>query len=166
MELKHLLSLVMAAMTALGAILYSIGSQHTVLAVGLWMAAILSLVVTDFLAVVRLPRNIGLVLMWAALAVFLPQFLLQAIGSGRAHLGHSPDWQLQTVANILICLQCTLLFQEKDARTFGWLALMSLLQVVVAARYSRGVVFGSYLMLIYGAIGHAGACLSWLCMHS
>ena len=133
MELKHLLSLATAAMTALGAILYSMGAQHAALAVALWMAAILSLVVTDFLGVVRISRNAGLFLMWAALAVFLPQFLLEATRSGRLLLGQSPDWQLQTVASILICLQGVLLFQEKDARTYGWLILMSLLQVVVAA---------------------------------
>ena len=100
-------------MTAPGAILYSMGSQHAGMAVVLWLASILSLVVTDFLRLIHLPRNIGLLLMWRALAVFLPQFLLQATWNGRAQLGHSPDWQLQTVANILICLQCTLLFQER-----------------------------------------------------
>ena len=62
--------------------------------------------------------------------VFLPRFAL------RDKLGGAC---LQTVANLLIFLQCVLLFQEKDERVYGWLAVMSLLQVVVAARYSRGV---------------------------
>ena len=148
MQLKHLLSLISAAMTALGAILYSMGSQHTALAVGLWLAALFSLIFTDFLGLLRLPRNAGLVIMWAALAWFLPQFVIQATLNGRVNLGYSPDWAiLQTVANILICLQFTLLFQEKDARTYGWLILMSLLQVVVAARsLACARAFGSLLV--------------------
>ncbi len=67
-------------------------------------------------------------------------------------VGHSPDWQLQSVVNVLIFLQCVLLFQEKDARAYGWLAVMSLLQAVVAARYSRGVAFGS-LLIAYTVVG-------------
>ena len=46
----------------------------------------------------------------------------------------------------------------KDARTFGWLILMSLLQVVVAVRYSRGVAFGG-LVVVYGVIGMLGLAL-------
>jgi hypothetical protein len=45
-----------------------------------------------------------------------------------------------------------LLFQEKDARAYGWLAVMSLLPIVVAARYSRGVAFGS-LLIVYAILG-------------
>ena len=139
-----------AALTALGAILYSMGAQQSWLAVGLWLAAVLSLVVTDFLAVLRLPRNAGSVLMWCALVIFLAYFFLT--WDGRMLVGHSPDWQLQSVVNVLIFLQCVLLFQEKDARAYGWLAVMSLLQAVVAARYSRGVAFGS-LLIAYTVVG-------------
>jgi hypothetical protein len=151
-DLKHLLSIVTAALTALGAILFSLGPQNVWLATGLWMAAIFSLVVTDFLAVIRMPRRVGSVLMWGALILFALRFLFQAVTQGRLQLSQSPDWQLKTVGNVLIFLQCVLLFQEKDARTFGWLAVMSLLQVVVAARFSRGVLFGS-LLIIYTIVG-------------
>jgi hypothetical protein len=156
MDLKHLLSIATATLTALGAILYSMGAQQTVLAMGLWLAAIFSLVVTDFLEVIRLPRRFGAALMWLVLVIFVLQFLLT--WEGRLFAGHSSDWQLQTVGTVLICLQCILLFQEKDARTYGWLAVMSLLQVVVAARYSRGVAFGS-LLIIYTIVGLFGLSL-------
>src|SRR5580704_7257189 len=112
MELKHLLSIATALLTALGAILYSMGAQHSWMAVGLWMAAVFSLVVTDFLHFLRLPRSAGSVLMWCALVVFLLHFFLT--WDGRMLVGHTPDWQLQSVVNVLIFLQCVLLFQEKD----------------------------------------------------
>ena len=53
---------------------------------------------------------------------------------------------------MLIGLQITLLFQEKDARVYGWLAVMSLLQAVVAARYNQGVAFGG-LLVVYAIVG-------------
>ncbi len=142
MELKHLLSVVIVVLTALGAMLFGMGSQSPWLAMALWMASVVSLVVTDFLGVVRVPRNLGSLLMWGVLAIFLPHFLLQSNWESR----------LQSVASILICLQMTLLFQEKDPRVHGWLAVMSLLQAVVAARYSQGVVFGG-LLIVYTIVG-------------
>ncbi len=150
MDLKHLLSIVTAALTALGAILYSMGAQNVVLAMGLWLAVISSLIVTDFLGVFRLKRSVGSFLMWCALGIFLIQYL--RTWDVRIFAGHSANWQLDSVINLLIFLQCVLLFQEKDARIFGWLAVMSLLQVVVAARYSRGAAFGGVLVL-YSVVG-------------
>ena len=145
-----MLSIVTAALTALGAILYSMGGQYPWLAMGLWMAVISSLIVTDFLGVFRLNRGVGSFLMWCALGVSVIQFLLT--WDGRNFGGHSAYWQLESVVNLLIFLQCVLLFQEKDARIFGWLAVMSLLQVVVAARYNRGAAFGGTLV-VYSIVG-------------
>ena len=105
------------------------------------MAAIASLVVTDFLGVIRLPQRIGTVLMWCVLIVFLLYFL--RIWDSRNPLGRSAEWQLQSVINVLIFLQLVLLFQEKDARVYGWLAVMSLLPVVVAALQPRRRVWES-----------------------
>ncbi|MGO9110562.1 MAG: DUF3488 and DUF4129 domain-containing transglutaminase family protein [Thermoguttaceae bacterium] len=142
MEVKNLLSVVIAALTALGAMLFAMGSQSPWLAMMLWMAAVVSLVLTDFLGVVRVPRNWASLLMWGVLAMFLPHFLLQS----------NWDNRLQAVAGILLCLQMALLFQEKDARVYGWLAVMSLLQAVVAARYNQGVAFGA-LLIAYTIVG-------------
>ena len=122
--------------------LFAMGSQSPWLAMALWMAAVVSLVVTDFLGAVAPAAEPGLLLMWGVLAIFLPHFLLQS----------NWDNRLQSVAGILICLQIALLFQEKDARVYGWLAVMSLLQAVVAARYSQGVAFGS-LLIAYSIVG-------------
>ncbi len=88
--------------------------------------------------------------MWCALGVFLIRYLVT--WDGRIFAGHSATWQLDSVTNLLIFLQCVLLFQDKDARIFGWLTVMSLLQVVVAARYSRGADFGGILVL-YSIVG-------------
>ena len=74
MELKNLLSVVIAALTALGGMLFAMGSQSPWLAMALWMAAVVSLVVTDFLGAVRVPRNLASLLMWGVLAIFLPHF--------------------------------------------------------------------------------------------
>ncbi len=142
MELKNLLSVVIAALTSFGAMLFAMGSHSTGLALALWLAAVVSLVVTDFFGVVRVPRKWASLVMWGVMAVFLPHFVRQ------------PDWdnKLLAVASILLCLQIALLFQEKDVRVYGWLAVMSLLQVVVAARYSQGVVFGG-LLITYAIVG-------------
>ena len=150
LELKHLLSIMTAALTALGAILYSMGAQHPWFAVGLWMAVISSLVVTDFLGAIRLNRNVGSFLMWCALGTFVVRYLVT--WDVRIFAGHSADWQLDSVIALLIFLQCVLLFQKKDARIFGWLLVMSLLQVVVAARYNRGAAFGGVLVA-YSIVG-------------
>ena len=44
----------------------------------LWLAAVVSLVVTDFLGAVRVPRNVASFVIWGVLAIFLPHFLLQS----------------------------------------------------------------------------------------
>ena len=80
--------------------------------------------------------------MWGVLAIFLPYFLLQSDLGQPVAVG----------GRILICLQMMLLFQEKDPRAYGWLAVMSLLQAVVAARYSQGVAFGG-LLIAYTIVG-------------
>ena len=91
MELKNLLSVVIAALTAWRDALCH-GLANPWLAMALWMAAVVSLVVTDFLGVVRLPRNLASLLMWGVLAIFLPHFLCNPTGITG----------LQTVAGILI----------------------------------------------------------------
>ncbi len=142
MELKSLLSIVIAVLTALGAMLFAMGTQSPWLATGVWMAAVVSLLFTDFLGKLRLPRNLASFAMWGVMAIYLPYFVVQS------------DWdnKLRSVANILLCLQIVLLFQAKDSRTYGWLAVMSLLQVVVAARYTQGVAFGA-VMILYTVVG-------------
>jgi protein-glutamine gamma-glutamyltransferase len=142
MELKNLLSIVTAALTSLGAMLFAMGSQSPWLAMSLWMAAVVSLVVTDFLGAVRLPRNLASLAIFGMLFIFAPNFFLQT----------SWDNRLLAVAGILVVVQVTLLFQEKDSRVYRWLAIMSLLQAVVAARYSSGVGFG-LVLIAYTIVG-------------
>jgi protein-glutamine gamma-glutamyltransferase len=153
MELKNLLSVVTAGLTAMGAMLFAMGSQRPWLAMTLWLAAVVSLVVTDFLDAFHLPRSAASLIMWAVLLIFMPEFLLQ----------YSWDDRLRSISSVLIVLQMTLLFQDKDPRVYGWLAVMSLLQAIVAARYNQGVVFG-LLLIVYSICGIFG--LSLLVLYS
>ncbi len=149
MDLRKLLSVVMAVLTALGAILLALGQSNpwswSVLI--LWLAVVLSLAITDFLGYFRLPRNQASLLAVGVMLYFLPSGLRS---SGEA--------RLLVLAEMLIYLQVILLFQEKDERVFWWLAVMSLLQTVVAAGFSAGLVFG-ILLVAYTLIGMFGLAL-------
>ena len=61
MELKNLLSVVIAALTALGRDALCHGLAKPWLAMALWLAAVVSLVVTDFLGAVPRAAESGLV---------------------------------------------------------------------------------------------------------
>ena len=76
LELKHLLSITTAVLTAPARILYSMGRNNPWFALGLWMAVISSLVVTDFLGIFPLNRNVGSFLMWCALGIFVVRYLV------------------------------------------------------------------------------------------
>ena len=142
MELKHLLSVVIAVLTALGAMLYAMGSQSPWLATALWMAAVVSLVVTDFLGVVRRAAKLA-ALADVGRAGDLPAAFRAAIQLGQPLADGGQHSDIFANGD---------LFQDKDPRVYGWLAVMSLLQAVVAARYSQGVAFGAVL-IAYTIVG-------------
>ncbi|NLF09923.1 MAG: DUF3488 domain-containing transglutaminase family protein, partial [Pirellulaceae bacterium] len=61
-------------------------------------------------------------------------------------------------ARLLVCLQIILLFQRKNELTYWLLVMLSLLQVVVAALFSQGVMFG-VLLAVYMILGFSAMTL-------
>jgi transglutaminase-like putative cysteine protease len=147
MDLQKLLSIVMATLAALGTLLLAMGEQSPWMAMALFLAAVTSLVVTDFAGWFRLGRN-GAALLGFGILVFFLYDGFRLAGEAR----------MMALADLLIYLQMVLLFQEKEPRVYWWLAVMSLLQVVVATRFSQGVAFGA-LLVVYTFVGLIGLSL-------
>ena len=147
MDLQKLLSVNMATLAALAAMLLAMGQRSPWAAMALWMVAVVSLIVNDFTGWFRLNRNVASVVALAILAFFLRQCLR-----------YEGEARILAMADMLIYLQIVLLFQEKDVRVYWWLAVMSLLQVVVAAGFSQGIAFGA-LLVIYMLVGLCGLTL-------
>ena len=147
MDLQKLLSVNIVALAALGTLLLAMGQSSPWSAMTLWMVAVVSLVVNDFTGWFRLNRNVATVAALAILAIFL-----------RMCIRYEGEARMLAMADMLIYLQIVLLFQEKDARVYWWLAVMSLLQVVVAAGFSQGIAFGA-LLVVYMLVGLCGLTL-------
>ena len=147
MDLKKLLSVNMATLAALAALLLAMGQRSPETALAAWMAAIVSLVVTDFTGWFRLDRAVATLAALAILGFFL-----------RYGFRYEGEARILAMANLLIYIQLVLLFQEKDERVYWWLAMMSLLQVVVAAGFCQGLWFGA-LLVVYMLLGLSGTVL-------
>src|SRR5207253_6737373 len=73
----------------------------------------------------------------------------------------TPEDQLVAIANMLGYLQMVLLFQEKNARVYWQLLVLSLLEVVVAAVLYLGPEFG-FLLCLYLALAITTLVLLWI----
>ncbi len=147
---KRLLSITTAALAALGTLLLCMGPRNTPLALGMFAAAGISVWVTDIAGWFRLNRAVANVASILALLLSL-----------RTLWSLSGSVQVLSVANLLAYLQIILLFQEKDVRLYWQLLMLSLLQVVVAAAYYHGVLFG-VLLVVYMLLGMLALCLLFL----
>ena len=136
MRVERNLQICTAAVAVNGTVLLGIGERAPELPMMMFMAAILSLVFTDFLGWIRLPRIIANIVMLAVAAMALGDFI-----------NSTSQLQLYAVANLLVYVQIVILFQKKTPRLYGHLAIFSLLQVVVASLLSVGVVFGAMLFV-------------------
>ncbi|PQO38168.1 DUF3488 and DUF4129 domain-containing transglutaminase family protein [Blastopirellula marina] len=135
MRVERLLQISVALLAALGSLLLAIGQGgHAALPLMATMAAFCSVYVTDFRGWITLNRNLA---NFAALIAVLFSFF---------DFWDADDAKLVAIAKLLIYLQIVLLFQPKTIRVYWHLAVLSLLQVVVAAALNMGVSFG--LMLI------------------
>ena len=141
MYLERLLQINIATMAALGTLLLGMGQRSAALPLWMLTAAIASLWLTDFSGRFRLNRTVTNVAAATAFVVFLWQ-LAQLRGV----------IQILAIGNLLVYLQIILLFQDKEPRTYWQLALLSLLQVVVAAAFHQKVMFG-LLMVVYLFVG-------------
>jgi len=138
---ERLLQINMGTLAALGALLLGMGQRSEGTPLMVAAAAAVSLWLTDINGWFRLNRRAANALMLLAVAVSLRELFplaseLQALGFAR----------------FLVYLQIILLFQKKDERVYWLLALLSLLQVIVATLFSQGVWFG-LLLVIYMLLG-------------
>ncbi len=142
---ERLLSISMAVLAVFASLMLGMGQQDATRPLMMLAAAVVSVYFTDFKRVFWLNRTLANIAAVAAVALSLYDF---------AHFDQ--DHQLLAIANLLIYLQIVVLFQQKSVRVFWQLAMLSLLQVVVAAALNFSVVFGvllvGYLFLTLAAL--------------
>ncbi|MHC4402804.1 MAG: transglutaminase TgpA family protein [Planctomycetota bacterium] len=146
MTIRWLLNVNVAAMAFLGTLLLGLGQGSMAMPLAVLIAAVLSLWLTDAAGRFHLKRNAANLAAFAAVAFSV----LRLAQSERAS-------EFLVVVDLLIFVEIILLFQKKDLRTWWDLAMLSVLQVVVAATLSQGMLFGLllilYLLLSLSALG-------------
>ncbi len=136
MKVERLLQINIAAMAALSTLLLGFGKGNFMFTIVAIFAAFTSVLFTDVLGWFKLHRYVAnLAAMVAALWV-LVDF---------GYRGRGLD-QLASISNLLISLQIVLLYQAKSPRIYWQLAVLSLLQVVVASALSSGLMQGVLLV--------------------
>jgi len=150
MYLERLLQINMALLAALGTLLMGMGERNALLPLVMLLAAPASVFITDVKRWFRLNRTLANVL-GLTIVVF----------SLRETLRFEAEAQLAVIPKLLVFLQLTLLFQEKDARIYWQLIMLGLSQVVVAALFNQGVWFGVLLVadLLAGLLALALLCV-------
>jgi protein-glutamine gamma-glutamyltransferase len=151
MNLDRALQLNTAALAIMGAVFLGLGHESIVLPLALAIAAVSSATLTNVFRWLRLNRIIANLVALAAVVWSLRNFL----DVNRVD-------QLLAIADMLVYLQIVLLFQEKTARVYWQLIVLSLLQVVVAAALNLGPQFGA-LLSVYMAL--AMSALVLLCLY-
>jgi transglutaminase-like putative cysteine protease len=144
MNLDRALLLNTAALAVMGALFLGLGHDSVVLPLALCLAAAASVLLVIRFPWLRLNRLIANLIALAAVLWTLRHFL--EVG----------ERQLLAIADMLVYLQIVLLFQEKTARVYWQLLVLSLLQVVVAAALNLGPQFGlllaAYMALALSAL--------------
>jgi len=149
--LERLLQINVATMAALGTLLFGMGHRSPWLPLGMMTAAITSVWLTDITGWFRFNRHVATV---AAVGAFFFLFWRLLPLQGWLEM-------LLAIGNFLVCLQIILLFQKKEPRTYGVLALLSLVQVVVAAVFRQRLLFG-LLLVVYLLVGLSALVLLFL----
>ncbi len=137
MTIERLLQIHIAVLVTLGTLLLSLGQQNSMYPMLIVFAVTTSILFTDILKWFQLNRTVANVA-----AIFALFFVADFFRRDRI-----PGEQLLSIANMLMYLQIVLLYQSKSPRVYGHLAVLSLLQVVVAAAFSVGLQFGVSLLL-------------------
>jgi hypothetical protein len=143
MSIERGLQVGMALMVFLGTLVLGMGEDNPIIPILGAIAACGSLYLTDIKGWLRLNNAMSNVAGAATVVICL--FELRRIG---------PDSQALALANLLFYLQCVLLFRPKLPRVYWMIALLSLLQVAVAAALNDGMLFG-LLLVIYFFVGLA-----------
>jgi hypothetical protein len=134
MSIDRALQINTAALAVMGAVFLGLGHESTVIPGLLALAAVTAVILTDLLRWLRLNRWLANAVAIAAVFWSLKDFFRMA-----------SEGQLLAIANMLVYLQVVLFFQEKTARVYWQLLVLSLLQVVVAAALDLGPQFGGLL---------------------
>jgi len=137
MKVERYLQICTAAVAVMGSLLLGIGERAPVLPLMVLMAALTSVIFTDILGWLRLPKIIANLCMIFIAGIAFSDFV-----------NSTSQLQLYAVANLLVYVQIVILFQQKTSRLYGHLAVFSLLQVVVASLLNVGVIFG-VLLFVY-----------------
>jgi transglutaminase-like putative cysteine protease len=147
MHIQRQLQITMATIAVLGTLLLSMGQRDLVLPLVMILAAGASVWLTDIRGLLRLNRTVANIAMLLAAAVSMRELIM-----------YRGEMQAVGFARLLIYLQIIVLFQKKDARSYWLLIMLSLLQVIVAALFSQGIVFG-VMLIIYMLIASLGLTL-------
>jgi len=142
---ERLLQINVATLVALASLLVGMGRQSALMPLGMMIAAMLSVWLTDVKGWFYLSRTVAGLASIAALAV---------------SLSWPMRWEkvalITAVADFLVYVQVIHLFQRKQPRIYWALIRFSVLQVVVAALLVQGAFFGMllvvYLLTALGAV--------------
>jgi len=148
--LERLLQINIAAMAALGTLLLGMGERNATLPLMMLFVAVTSVWLTDVTGWFRLNRTVANLAAVVAMLIALRDLFPLSAGI-----------PILAIANLLIYLQIVLLFQKKNTRAYWWLAVLSLLQVVVAAAFNQGVFFG-IMLVVYLLVALSALCLFFL----
>src|SRR5262245_4339448 len=151
MSFDRALQLHVAVLAILGAVFAGHGGESAFVPMLTALAAVAAVSLTDVLGWVRLNR-------WLANAVAL----VAVVWSLRQFFEIASEEKLMAIANMLCYLQMVLLFQEKTARVYWQLVVLSILQVVVGAALDVGPQFG-LLLGVYAVL--ALSTLVLLCIY-
>src|SRR5215212_12272155 len=122
MTAQRWLQLHLVALCLLGSLFVALSTRNLTVPLGVLLAGGLSVWLTDIWKWFRLNRMLGNLAAIGAVLYSLSEFLAP---------NNNSEGQLQAIATLLVYLQVILFFQEKNARLYWQMILLSLLQVVV-----------------------------------
>jgi protein-glutamine gamma-glutamyltransferase len=137
MTAQRWLQMHLVALCLLGSLFVALSAKDFAVPAGVLLAGVLSVWLTDIWKWFRLNRLLGNLAAIGAVLFSLREFLAP---------GNTSEGQLQAIATLLVYLQVILFFQEKNARLYWQMILLSLLQVVVGAALHLGIAFGGLLL--------------------
>ena len=140
-QLERLLQINLATTAVLSSLLFGMGERSLAAPLMLGAAATLSLWLTDITGVFRLNRTLA----------GLGSMVALGLAFWRTR-GLSGEMLLWNIAHLLVVLQIIMFFQKKDDRTYGQLAMLSLLLAMVSTLFNQSMVFG-LLLVVYALAG-------------
>lgn len=137
MRLPYSIAITLSVITCLSSFMLGLGQNDFILPVLMFLAAALSLYVTDFRRLIRLGD-------WTVNVLVL-LIVFFALGDLVRNRGEDLAY---AIARVLVFVEMVLLFREKATRFCWQILLISLLQVVVATVLQQSLLFG-FLLIAY-----------------